>query len=206
MGRCVIIGAGNISDYDEIRKMIKSDDTIVCADAGCVHAENMSLHIDCVIGDFDSSESPDCDDIIKLPVEKDVTDTQYCAQEFVKRGFKDFLLVGMGGGRFDHSYSNVQTLYYLSTKKCNAVIADEINKIYLLTDNERTIKYSGYDNISFFAFVDSVKDLNIEGAKYQLRSYDLGFDDPLCVSNSFISGNDIVIKKDTGTLLVIESK
>lgn len=205
MGRCVLIGAGRISDYDAIKNMIRPDDTIVCADGGYVHAEKMGLEIDCVIGDFDSSAAPEHDSVITLPVEKDVTDTQFCAREFVGRGYRDFLLLGMTGGRFDHTYSNLQTLYFLSKNNCNAVIADEFNKIYLISENEATLKFSGYGNISFFALFEVVKSLEIRGAKYELSSYDLEVDDPLCVSNSFVGLEDILVRKSSGTLLVIES-
>ncbi|MBQ7580150.1 MAG: thiamine diphosphokinase [Clostridia bacterium] len=205
MGRCVIIGAGGINDYETIKNMIRPDDTIVCADGGYVHAKMMKLSVDCVIGDFDSSAAPEHDSVITLPVEKDVTDTQFCAREFVGRGYRDFLLLGMTGGRFDHTYSNLQTLYYLKKNNCNAVIADEFNKIYLISENEATVKFSGYSNISFFALFESVKAIEIRGAKYELSSYDLKVDDPLCVSNSFVGSHDIFVGKSSGTLLVIES-
>ena len=206
MGRCVLIGAGEIKDYESAKALVNEDDTVVCADGGYVHAEKMGLEIDCVIGDFDSSEKPDCFSTRILPVEKDVTDTFYCAQEFVNRGYTDFLLLGMSGGRFDHTYANIQTLCYLSNRNCNAVMIDETNKIYILKENEAIIHFTGYPNISFFSLFADVDNLEIKNAKYNLSSYKLKADDPLCVSNSFVDEADIFIKKSSGSLLVVESK
>lgn len=206
MDKCVIIGAGEIRDYDRIKRLINDGDTIVCADGGYVHAEKMNLNVNCVIGDFDSSLKPDDENTVVLPVEKDVTDTFFCAREYMKKGYTDFLLLGMSGGRFDHTYANLQTLYYLVMNGCHAVIFDEKNKIYALKDNEMIVKYSGYDNISFFALFEEVGNLEIKNAKYQLNGYDLKADDPLCVSNGFVDKQDIIVKKKSGVLLVVESE
>lgn len=206
MDRCVIISAGKIEDYNAIKKLINGDDVIVCADAGYIHAKNMGLKVDCVIGDFDSSKQPETENKIVLPVEKDVTDTFYCVNEYIKKGYKNFLMLGCLGGRFDHSYSNVLLLKNILKNGCNAVLQDENNKIYLIEENEKVIKYSGFNNISFFAFDDEIKKLNISDAKYNLSDYNLKSDDSLCISNSFEEEKDIVIKKQSGIMLVIESK
>lgn len=206
MDRCVIISAGKIEDYNSTKKLINKNDVIVCADGGYIHAKNMGLKVDCVIGDFDSSKEPETENKIVLPVEKDVTDTFYCVDEYTKKGYKNFLILGCLGGRFDHSYSNVLLLKYLLKNGCNAVLQDESNKIYLIEENEKTIKFSDFRNISFFAFDSEVKDLNIINAKYNLSDYDLKTEDSLCISNSFVDNKDITIKKQSGILLAIESK
>ena len=223
MNRCVIIGAGEIKDIDFLKSVIKSDDTIVCADAGYIYAQKAGLDIDCIIGDFDSSDRPEFENTISLPVKKDVTDTFFCVEEYIKKGYDNFLILGATGGRIDHTFANVQTLYYLLQHGCSGVIIDERNKIYLINDNHAVIKFDGYENISFFSFFVEVKGLEIKNALYELSSYDLKPNDPLCVSNSFIEKNnsanhiffdnkcftekmDIIINKISGTLLVVESK
>ena len=75
MDRCVIISAGKIEDYNAIKKLINGDDVIVCADAGYIHAKNMGLKVDCVIGDFDSSKQPETENKIVLPVGKMLGDS-----------------------------------------------------------------------------------------------------------------------------------
>ena len=87
MNRCVIIGAGEIKNYELTKNLIKKNDYIVCADGGYIHADNMGLDINCIIGDFDSSEKPKKDNLIVLPKRKDVTDTFYCVNEFIKREY-----------------------------------------------------------------------------------------------------------------------
>lgn len=205
MNRCVIIGAGEIKNYELIKKLINKDDYIVCADGGYIHADRMGLDIKTVIGDFDSSNKPEKENVIVLPKRKDVTDTFYCVDKFIKKGFDDFLLLGCLGGRFDHSYSNILLLDYINKNSCQGAIADENNYIFLATDNKIKIDCKGYKNISFFAFFEKVKALSIIGAEYTLNSYDLNVNDSLCISNNFKENNSIEITKSTGTLLVIES-
>ena len=204
MDRCVIISAGKIEDYNAIKKLINGDDVIVCADAGYIHAKNMGLKVDCVIGDFDSSKQPETENKIVLPVEKDVTDTFYCVNEYIKKGYKNFLMLGCLGGRFDHSYSNILLLKNILKKGCNAVLQDENNNFHIVfSENNDSKYYCKYININFD---DEIKKLNISDAKYNLSDYNLKSDDSLCISNSFEEEKDIVIKKQSGIMLVIESK
>ena len=205
MIRCVILGAGEIKDSKEIRSYIRNDDYIVCADGGLKHAEKMNLKINLTVGDFDSSDEPENAQIIKLPVEKDITDTFACMEKCIEKGYRDFLLLGCTGGRLDHFYANVLLLKYAFDNDCNAVIVNENNRISIISENETRIKYDGYENVSFFAFMGEIENLTIENAKYNLSSHNLAQSDPLCISNSFVNKGDIIIKKDSGLLLVIES-
>ena len=50
---------------------------------------------------------------IVLPCEKDDTDTVFAVKEALKRGFQDFLLIGVIGGRLDHTLGNVSLLLML---------------------------------------------------------------------------------------------
>ena len=69
------------------------------------------------MGDFDSYENPDLEtETIVLPCEKDDTDTAFAVKEALKRGFQDFLLVGVIGERLDHTLGNVSLLLMLDTQ------------------------------------------------------------------------------------------
>ena len=54
--RAVIIGNGDIKDYQYIKSKINDNDFIICADGGYNHAEKMGIVPDVLIGDFDSAE------------------------------------------------------------------------------------------------------------------------------------------------------
>ena len=52
--RVVIIGSGQINDYEYLKKQIHKDDYIICADGGYNHAKNMGIVPQLLVGDFDS--------------------------------------------------------------------------------------------------------------------------------------------------------
>lgn len=73
--RAVIIGNGDIKDYQYIKSKINDDDFIICADGGYNHAEKMGIVSDVLIGDFDSAKNFEkVKDRIEYPKRKDFTD------------------------------------------------------------------------------------------------------------------------------------
>ena len=114
MSRCVIIAGADIKDYNWVNEHLKEDDFFVYCDSGLKHLEYIKHEPDLIVGDFDSHERPDTDiETITLPCEKDDTDTFYAIKEMLKRGFNDFVLVGVIGNRFDHSMANISALLML---------------------------------------------------------------------------------------------
>ena len=78
------------------------------------------------MGDFDSHDNPHLTvETIVLPCEKDDTDTVYAVKEAVKRGFDDFLLIGVVGARLDHTLGNVSILLYLDSLEKRGCIIDD---------------------------------------------------------------------------------
>ncbi len=133
--KCVIIGASPLISPDIIRENIKSGDFVVCADGGCQASAAAGIVPQLVIGDFDSCIQPDADqlpsvcEVIQLPREKDDTDTMYCVRTCIDRGYGEFVLLGMTGGRCDHTYANFCVLLYLAQRGCSAVMKDAYTEI-----------------------------------------------------------------------------
>lgn len=83
-------------------------DFVACADSGTDAALAWGLKPDMVVGDMDSisggsaleSLSPEA--VIRLESEKDDTDTEAALAELWRRGRRDIVIVGGGGGRLDH--------------------------------------------------------------------------------------------------------
>ena len=93
MKRCIVIGSMPV-DFD-LKSIITPDDFIFCADGGYVHAEKQGIEPDVIVGDFDSSAQPSATkaQVIKLPCEKDDTDTYYIARQIVKQGYTQAIFV-----------------------------------------------------------------------------------------------------------------
>lgn len=100
MKRCVIVGGADINNYDYVRSRLCADDYIVFCDSGLKHLDALQVRPGLIVGDFDSHDNLHLDiETIVLPCEKDDTDTVFAVKEAIKRGFDDFLFIGVVGAR-----------------------------------------------------------------------------------------------------------
>ena len=164
----MIVGGADIGNMDCIRERISQEDYFVFCDSGLRHMENMRVRPDLIVGDFDSHENPHLDaETIVLPCEKDDTDTVYAVKEAVKRGFASFLLVGVVGGRLDHTLGNVSILLYLDSIGKHGVIIDDYAEMEIVSQREKTVS----DRYPFFSLLNITglaKGITIQNAKYPL--------------------------------------
>lgn len=201
-GRCIIIGASPECDTDMIKGNVLADDFVVCADGGYKYALMAGIKPDMIIGDFDSSEFPENSECekIKLPVHKDDTDTMYCVKECIKRGYKEFLLFGMTGGRLDHTCANFSTLLYLSERDVKATLFDSENEIFVMTSGQKVIENKKEHIFSMFPFGCEACTVSLEGFEYGLDHGILKADFPLGVSN-VIKSDEAKITLHDGSLI-----
>ena len=140
MRRCVIVGGTGIARYDRVNRFLREDDFCIFCDSGLRHLPFLHAVPALIVGDFDSHEKPDTDtEIIELPREKDDTDTFFAAKEAVRRGFEDFLLIGVIGERTDHTLANLSILQYLDTAGKKAVLLDDWSEMRIISRNEETV-------------------------------------------------------------------
>ena len=131
--RCVIIGGAEIRTYDRVRQYFRPDDFFIYCDCGLRHQKALGAEPDLIVGDFDSHEKPETDrETIVLPVKKDDTDTVFAAKEAMRRGFDEFLLVGVSGGRLDHTLVNVYLLVMLRERGKRALLVDDYSEMELV--------------------------------------------------------------------------
>lgn len=204
MKRYVIIGGAPINDYEKIKKLISKEDFFVFCDSGLKHMNNLSVSPDLIIGDFDSHKNP-CIDVetLILPCEKDDTDTFFAAKEGIKRGFEEFLLIGVIGGRLDHSLGNVSILLYLFNHNKKATLADDYSVMEIVG------KEPVYLNDEFFYFsllnIDgNASGVNIENAKYPLKDANVNCDYSYSISNEPVKNKTTKIYINDAKMLLIK--
>ena len=112
---CYIFGAGSFYGLD---RCPRADDFIIAADGGWLACRKTGITPDLLLGDFDSlSTQPDFPNILRVPVEKDDTDTMLAVKTGLERGETEFHIYGgMGGRRTDHTIANFQALLYLARR------------------------------------------------------------------------------------------
>ena len=77
--KCIIVSGAPDDDYEFLKAKLNDGAYIIAADSGYLKCIKINVIPDLIIGDFDSSPIPDVNtEIMKLPAEKDDTDTFYC--------------------------------------------------------------------------------------------------------------------------------
>ena len=209
--RCVIVGGAPIIDYQNLIPYLREDDYLVFCDCGLKHlqmlqeAKGSVLVPDLIVGDFDSYQNPELDGIetIVLPVVKDETDTAFAASEGLRRGFKDFLIIGAIGGRMDHSLVNISLLYKLYQAGCQAVLIDDYSEMCIVGKNPVRVE----DSYPFFSLLNMFgpsRGITITGAKYNISGAEIKAAEQYATSNEVTPGQTACITVDEGELLLIK--
>ena len=176
-------------------------DCVLCADAGWRLARRLGTTPDWVIGDFDSSDAPAGENVVRAPREKDDTDTMLCLKKGLAMGFEDFTIVGGFGGRADHALANLQALHYAARRGARIEMTDGRAWAAAVTDGAIAVPARpGY--LSVFALSDACRGVTIRGAKYEIEDAELTSAFPLGVSNEFAAARAEISVRE-GTLLVM---
>lgn len=201
--RCVIVGAADITDYDSARSYIKSTDFMIYCDAGLKHEKHLGKKADLIIGDFDSTENPKRDvETIVLPHEKDDTDTVFAVKEAMRRGFFEFLLLGVIGGRLDHTLGNIAILNMLCSAGCHGMAVDDHSEIEIITNKPAYVT----DKFPYFSLLNITgvcRGITVKNAYYTLENAELSVDFPLGISNEPLKGKTAEITIGEGRALLV---
>ena len=206
MKRCVIIGGAQIINYDKIKEHLNKDDFNIFCDSGLRHKGALKLKPDLIVGDFDSHENPHIDvETIVLPCEKDDTDTVYAVKEALKRGFDEFLLIGVVGARLDHTLGNVSILLMLDSVGKKAKIVDDYSEMEIVSDKPVFID----DSFLYFSLINIsglAKGIDIENAKYPLKNAEITCEYQYGISNEVVPDKLAKVSLKEGRLLLIKVK
>ena len=204
MSRCVIVSGAEIGDYVAIRKYLKNDDFIIFCDCGLRHQKELGIKANLIVGDFDSYTRPDTEtDTIILPCEKDDTDTVYAVKEALSRGFEDFLLIGVCGGRLDHTLGNVSILLKLHSAGKSALIVDDFSEMEIVSNEAKYIDNS----FAYFSLIniDGVcRGVYEKNAKFPLENGEIDAEYQYGISNEPLPGKTAEVCVKEGRALLVK--
>jgi len=202
------IYTGGQIDPSNITEHPKGDDLILAADAGWHTARALGEMPSILLGDMDSlgnADIPEKVERLKVPAEKDFTDTQLAVDTALKKGATEIVMIGGLSGRLDHTLSNLSILEDLSEKRIHAVITDGNNRVRYLHATSMLLARSGFRYLSLLTLSETAKGVCIEGCKYPLKNATISRKFQYAVSNE-ITGNCALISVRKGGVYVIESK
>ena len=188
----------------------EAGDLIIAADAGYLTAQKMGITPDVLLGDFDTlgvENIPDGIECLRVPAEKNDTDTQLAVSTAIERGAKEIVIVGGLSGRLDHTLSTLAILEDLWERKNDriyATLTDGKNRVRFLRNSGTILPRSQYRYFSLIAADELVKGITLEGCKYPLKNGRISRRHQWAVSNE-ITGNCTLIEISRGGVWVIES-
>ena len=204
MRRCVIVGGAEIRQAETLAAALRPDDYMIYCDCGLRHRPRLGREADLIVGDFDSHENPhERTETIVLPHEKDDTDSYYAAKEALRRGFRDFLLLGVVGERLDHTLGNLGLLLMLDEEGAKAKILDDYGEMEIVSAAGAAVP----DSFAYFSLIPlggPARQVAVRGAKYPLADATLSPDSSLGVSNEVLPGETAEIRVGEGRLLLIK--
>lgn len=211
-GKCILIGAGDLTvnqlDYNS------ETDYLIAVDGGIMYCQLLQVEPDLIIGDFDSVTGEWKDAVLtikeaapgKVEVllpEKDETDMYAALNKGLESGYRNFRIYGATGGRFEHTFANIQCLLYLKHHDATGYIMDG-NGMMLVIENESVSfrpETEGY--LSVFALNKEAFGVSIKGMKYTLDGYTMKNDYPIGISNEFIGQTAEVSIRDGQLVLMV---
>ena len=203
MKRCVVVSGADIGSYEYVRRLLSGEDFFVFCDSGLKHMDRLGVRPSLIVGDFDSHENPHLEaETIVLPREKDDTDTVYGVKEALKRGFDTFLLIGVVGGRLDHTLGNVSILLYLDAIGKKGIIVDDYSEMEIVSSSPVSVS----DRYAYFSLLNvsgRAKGVTIQNAKYPLDNAEITCEYQYGISNEVLPGRTALVSVRDGRLLLI---
>ncbi len=208
MNKCYVIGAGDLT-VGEIA--VDEEDIVIAVDGGLSYCSVLEIEPDYIIGDFDSVSEQEAaavkvleqeipERIFRLPCEKDDTDMLAALKLGLELGYREFRIYAGMGGRFDHSYANVQCLLYLKNRGAVGYLVDGTGMTLVIKEEEVRFRKGMEGYLSLLSMEKEVAGVTIEGLKYTVKEATITNDFPIGISNEFI-GEEAKIKVEKGCLL-----
>ena len=207
--RAFIYTGGKV--YDElVSEQPTADDIVIAADAGALLAKRLGVTPNIMVGDFDTLTNPDVPsgtELIRLPAEKDETDTQFAVSLALERGADEIIMIGGLEGRLDHTLaflSILEDLWENRQRRVPAVITSGKNRVRYLRNSGVILPRSQYRYFGVLAADSQIKGVTVEGAKYPLKNKTLlRSNRGLAISNEIV-GNCALIEIKKGSAWIVE--
>ena len=203
---------GGKVDKSVLTSPIPNDALVIAADSGYDNAKALGYaeRCDFVVGDFDSTkEKAFCSraKIVRVPAEKDETDTQLAINVALKNGANELYIIGGLSGRLDHTLSNLYLIEALTNCGISTCICDGFNRArYLKERSSLLVTKSEYKYFGLILTKENAKGVSIDGAKYPLKNAKLTKNNPSFAISNEVTENFAMISVKKGGLFVIESK
>lgn len=213
MSVVAIMASGPLDHVPDVGEYNEEIDTWVAADRGALTLIKQGINVTYALGDFDSVTAEQRKLVQNkatyfeaYPVEKDETDLEIAIKRALELNPSKIYLFGVTGGRFDHTFINVQLLHTILEVGVRGIIIDRWNQMELTKPGKHPMtKNEQFPYISFVPLTKEVTGISLSGFYYPLRDAAITWGSTLCISNQLIDQTG-ELNYETGMLLAIKSR
>ena len=137
---------------------------------------------------------------------KDDTDSVYAIKEAISRGYKDILIVGAIGDRFDHSLVNAYALMLINDLGASGKIVDDYSEMTLIDNSISEEIEPEWRYLSLIAISGTVIGVTIKNAKYNLDNAMINPKYQYAISNEVEGDEPAIVSVEEGVLLLIKDR
>jgi thiamine pyrophosphokinase len=209
MPRHVVVFAGGDPVGPAVRAELPDVATVIAADSGLHHAQDLGVPVDIVVGDLDSVDAARLDAEVargarveRHPAEKDFTDLELALLVARRLEADTVLVVGGGGGRLDHFLANALVL--ASDEWAGMDVSALVGTGRITVVRRRTTLHGRPGSLLTLLPVGGpARGVRTKALRYPLVAEDLFPTSTRGVSNEFLEAVAIV-ELDDGVLLAVQ--
>jgi thiamine pyrophosphokinase len=211
MKRIIIFANGELPDLNKARRILHTDDYIICADGGTQHALALAVQPDLIVGDMDSLEKEQFQRLqnagvaIELyPRDKNETDLELAIQRAIELNPTQIIIIAALGGRLDQTLANITLLTDLRLSSFDVRLDDGVEEIFICRDQVQVHGRSG-DLVSLIPWQGAVSKVETMNLKWVLHKETLYPDKTRGISNE-MTDNTASISIGSGLLLIVHRR
>ena len=137
---------------------------------------------------------------------KDDTDSVYAIKEAISRGYKDILIVGAIGDRFDHSLVNTYALMLMNDLGAIGKIVDDYSEMTVVDNRISAEIEPEWRYFSLIAISGTASGVTIKNAKYNLDSATINPKYQYAISNEVEGDEPARVSVEEGVLLLMKDR
>ena len=208
-----LIFSGGLTPNDatlDIARTIQNVDLVIAADSGLHTAQRLNMHVDFVVGDFDSVDASALaratsahTQAIRHSADKDFTDLESALLLAVDKNSQHIIIVTAGGGRLDHQFGFVAAMFNPKLCNCKVEALWQSNRLFAL-QGPATCDFATQigDTVALQSFSNKSEKISTSGLQWQLTNESLNNFETRGVSN-IATKEQVSVSVELGQLLVI---
>ena len=208
-----LIFSGGLAPNDatlNAARAIQNVNLVIAADSGLHAAQKLEMHVDFVIGDFDSVDASALaratsahTQTIRHSADKNFTDLESALLFAADKKTERIVIVTAGGGRLDHQFGFVAAMFNPKLREIKVEALWHTSRLFAL-QGPATLDVTTQigDDIALQSFSDKSEKISTTGLRWQLTNESLANFETRGVSN-IATANQVSISVELGQLLVI---